>query len=251
MNKKTITVFAASILTCSVFAGALGTTWANQATAPVTTQQETKANEAAKQTMFRNIKLAEPALLYTLQGEASVFEGTYQYAVKQRNHVLAKGFGTASKGGPEWGTFAQTITLPTSELIGNEPLMLEMFEINQENGAIINKLSIPLDSSDIVKNNNVFRNLKLAAPSVVYTVSGEASVFEGTYQYAVKQGEQVVAKGFGTASKGGTEWGEFSQEIVIPLSNLSKNKPSTLELFEIDQESGEMKNKLVLPLKQG
>lgn len=249
MNKKTITVFAASILTCSVFAGVLGTTWANQATPLVTTKQETNANEAAKQNMFRNIKLAEPALLYTLKGEASVFEGTYQYAVKQGKHVLAKGYGTASKGGPEWGTFAQTIKIARSELIRNEPLMLEIFEINQENGAIINKLSIPLDSSDTVKNTNVFRNLKLAAPSVVYTVSGEASVFEGTYQYAVKQGEQVVAKGFGTASKGGPEWGEFSEEIVIPLSKLSKNKPSTLELFEIDQESGEMKNKMMLPLK--
>ncbi|MFF0827393.1 Gmad2 immunoglobulin-like domain-containing protein [Brevibacillus sp. NPDC003359] len=249
MNKKTITVFAASILTCSVFAGALGTTWANQAATPVTTQQETKANDSAKQNMFRNIKLTEPALLYTLKGEASVFEGTYQYAVKQGKHVLAKGFGTASQGGPEWGTFAQTVKIPISELIENEPLTLEMFEVNQENGEIINKLSIPLNSSDKVKNNNVFRNLKLAAPSVVYTVSGEASVFEGTYQYAVKQGEQIVAKGFGTASKGGPEWGEFSQEIVIPLKNLSQNKPSTLELFEIDQESGQMKNKMVLLLK--
>lgn len=199
--------------------------------------------------MFWNIKLAEPAILYTLKGEASVFEGTYQYAVKQGKHVLAKGYGTASKGDPEWGTFAQTIKMARSELIGKEPLLLEMFEINQENGAIINKLSIPLDSSDTVKNTQVFRNLKLAAPSVVYTVSGEANVFEGTYQYAVKQDEQVVAKGFGTASKGGPEWGEFSEEIVIPLSNLSKNKPSTLELFEIDEESGEVKNKMVLPLK--
>ncbi|MFS0554353.1 Gmad2 immunoglobulin-like domain-containing protein [Brevibacillus sp. 179-C9.3 HS] len=249
MNKKTITVFAASILTCSVFAGVLGTTWANQAATPVIAQQETKGNEAATQNNFRNIKLAEPALLYTVKGEANVFEGTYQYAVKQGKHVLAKGFGTASKGGPEWGTFAQTIKLPVSELIGNEPLTLEMFEINQENGATINKLSIPLNKAGKVKNTTVFRNLQLATPSVVYTVSGEASVFEGTYQYAVKQGEQVVAKGFGTASKGGPEWGEFTQEIVIPLSNLSKNKPSSLELFEIDQESGEMKNKLVLPLK--
>ncbi|MCE0451895.1 MULTISPECIES: Gmad2 immunoglobulin-like domain-containing protein [Brevibacillus] len=249
MNKKTITVVAASILTCTVFAGVLGTTWANQAAPPVTTQQETNYNEPAEQNRFRNIKLAEPALLYTLKGEANVFEGTYQYVVKQGKHVVASGFGTASNGGPEWGTFAQTIKIPTSELIGKEPLMLEMFEINQENGKIINKLSIPLNSSDQVKNTQVFRNLKLAAPSVVYTVSGEASVFEGTYQYAVKQDEQVVAKGFGTASKGGPEWGEFSQEIVIPLSNLSKNNTSTLELFEIDQESGETKNKMVFPLK--
>ncbi|GEC91232.1 Gmad2 immunoglobulin-like domain-containing protein [Brevibacillus brevis] len=249
MNKKTITVFAASILTCSVFAGALSTTWANQTPPPVTTQQETKANEAAKQNMFRNIKRAEPALLYTLKGEASVFEGTYQYAVKQGKHVVAKGYGTASKGGPEWGTFAQTITIPASELIENEPLILEIFEINQENGEVINKLSIPLDSSDQVTNNKVFRNLKLAAPSVVYTVSGEANVFEGTYQYAVQQNGKIVAEGFGTASKGGPEWGAFTQKISIPTSKLASNQPLTLELFEIDQESGEMKNKMVLPLK--
>lgn len=244
MNKKTITIVAASILTCSVFAGAFGTTLAVNKQAPVVAQ-----NESVNQQMFRNIKLAEPALVYTVKGEASVFEGTYQYAVKQGKQVISKGFGTASKGGPEWGAFAQTIKIPTNTLVGSESLTLELFEINQENGAIINKVVIPLNESGKVKNSQVFRSLKLSAPSVMYTVSGEASVFEGTYQYAMKQGEQVVAKGYGTASKGGPEWGVFTEKISIPTSKLSGNHPLTLELFEIDQESGAITNKLVMPLK--
>jgi Immunoglobulin-like domain of bacterial spore germination len=246
MNKKTIAFFTATILAGSAVAGVMNTSWANQASGQA--QQQVSTKEATKQQMFRNIKLSEPAILYTLKGEASVFEGTYHYVVKQGKRLITKGFGTASLGGPEWGTFSQAILVPANKISGNEPLTLEMFEVDQESGKVVNQLTVPLNESGDIKPNKVFRNMKLSTSSVVYTVTGEASVFEGTYQYKVKQGEQIVAKGFGTAEMGAPEWGAFTQEIVIPTDKLSKDVPRALELYEIDAESGDEVNKIVIPL---
>ncbi len=210
--------------------------------AAVTTSKEASAT-------FRNIK-TERIEQYMLTGKASVFEGTYQYVMKQGERVIVKGFGTASQGGPGWGTISQTISIPKSKLNGKEPITIALFEINQESGAVVNKLNAPLNASK-TRNNQVFRNIKLSPATKTtteYAVTGQASVFEGTYQYAVKQGEREIVKGFGTASKGGPEWGTISQTISIPKNKLSGNQPLTLELFEIDQESGAIVNKQTLAL---
>ncbi|WP_234405565.1 Gmad2 immunoglobulin-like domain-containing protein [Paenibacillus sp. IHBB 10380] len=204
--------------------------------------------------VFRDIKLVpatKTTIEYSVTGQASVFEGTYQYVVKQGERVIVKGFGTASQGGPEWGTISQTISIPKRKLNGNQPLTLGLFEIDAESGAAVNKLTVPLNASK-TRNNKVFRNIKLTPATkttIEYTVTGEASVFEGTYQYAVKQGERVIVKGFGTASQGGPEWGTISQTISIPKSKLYGKRPLTLELFEIDAESGAVINKQTLALK--
>ncbi|UNK17146.1 Gmad2 immunoglobulin-like domain-containing protein [Paenibacillus sp. N3/727] len=250
MKNKTIALLTATILTGSAFAGFMNTTLADQAQPKSVTQQQVKkATDKQQQKMFRNIKIMESAFTFTVKGEASLFEGTYQYAVKQGNKIVAKGFGTASKGGPEWGTFSQYISIPKSKLFGDKPMTLELFVIDQATGASVNKLTVPMNKIGEAKQNQVFRNTKVTSSAVVYTVKGEASLFEGTYQYAVKQGNKIVAKGFGTASKGGPEWGTFTQKISIPVSKLSGDKPLTVELFEVDQATGKITNKVVMPVK--
>jgi len=200
---------------------------------------------------FRNIKVSpvtKTTTEFSVSGEASVFEGTYQYIMKQGERVIVKGFGTASQGGPGWGTISQNISIPNSKLSSKQSLTLELFEVDQESGAIVNKLIAPLNVSQTV-NNQVFRNIKVVPATnttIDYAVTGQASVFEGTYQYAVKQGERVIVKSFGTASQSGSEWGELSQTISIPTSRLSGNQSLTLELYEIDQENGAVVNKLSL-----
>jgi len=203
--------------------------------------------------VFRNIKLApasKKTTEFTMTGQASVFEGTYQYAVNQGESVIVKGFGTASQGGPEWGNISQTISIPNSKLSSKQSLTLDLFEVDQESGAILNKHTVPLNVIKTVENQ-AFRNIKVAPvtkTTTEFSVSGEASVFEGTYQYVMKQGERVIGKGFGTASQGGPEWGNISQTISIPNSKLSSKQSLTLELFEVDQESGAIVNKLIAPL---
>ncbi|UHA75927.1 spore gernimation protein [Paenibacillus sp. 481] len=218
-------------------------------TKPATPSTSGKKGDSNK--AFRQVKQVGSVVTYTIKGEASLFEGTYNYAVKQGGKVVATGFGTASKGGPEWGTFTQAISIPANKLSGKQPLTLEMFEMDQESGKAINKVVMSLSTtpSKKVAGNKVFRQVKHVNTAMTYTVKGEANVFEGAYQYAVKQGNTVVAKGFGEASKGGPEWGTFTQKVTVPANKLSGKQPLTLEIFEVDQADGAIKNKMTIVLK--
>ncbi|WP_152393504.1 Gmad2 immunoglobulin-like domain-containing protein [Paenibacillus guangzhouensis] len=208
-----------------------------------------KSDKSAKNKVFRNMKLSESKVTYSVKGEAQVHEGTYHYAVKQDSKVLVKGFGTASFGAPEWGTFTQQISIPSSKVVSNKPMFLELYEVDQATGKIVNKKTIQMKQAELTNENKVFRKVETSSPVVTFTVKGEASVFEGTYQYAVKQDGKTLAKGYGKASMGGPEWGTFSQQVSIPMNKLQGNKPLTFELFEIDQATGKVVNKLVMPIK--
>jgi hypothetical protein len=258
MRKQVIAICTATVLVGSAFAGIQSIIKADRPEALTPQSSQKQISKSAKatatinkevSTTFRNIK-TDRIEKFMVTGKASVFEGTYQYVVKQGEREIVKGFGTASQGGPEWGTISQTISIPKSKLYGNQPLTLALFEIDQESGAVVNKLTAPLNASK-TRNNKVFRNIKLTPATKTtteYSVTGQANVFEGTYQYAVKQGEREIVKGFGTASQGGPEWGTIAQTISIPKSKLYGNQPLTLALFEIDAESGAVVNKQIVPL---
>ncbi len=86
-----------------------------------------------------------------------------------------------------------------------------------------------------------------APTQIKYQVTGQARVFEGTYNYRIKEGDKEIVKGFGTASRGGPDWGDFKEVIKIPQNT---GKDLTLELYEINQENGEEANKLIIPLNK-
>lgn len=96
--------------------------------------------------------------------------------------------------------------------------------------------------------NDVFRSIKVTKSGTEYIVTGQACVFEGTYNYAVKKGNETIVKGHGTASVGGPAWGDIKQAIKIPDKHMNAPEVLTLELFEINQENGQPANKLVIPL---
>jgi len=50
--------------------------------------------------------------------------------------------------------------------------------------------------------NQAFRNIRVSGNEGIYTITGEARVFEGTVQYEVSDGHFVFAKDFVTASSG-------------------------------------------------
>jgi len=148
MNKKIIALGTAVVIGGSAFFGVMNTSWAQNL--PQQFKQSfhkpavTAAEEAVKEETFRNVKVSERFVQYIVSGKARVHEGTYNYAVKQADVVVAEGFGTASMGAPEWGTFSQEVSIPASKLSGDQPLTFELYEIDMESGEAVNKVVFEL-----------------------------------------------------------------------------------------------------------
>jgi len=260
MNKIAIGAFAVSVVAGATLIGFLTSSiegrnfvQAKQIALYEATQQQKSippAGSLANSDSFRNVKAVKQSLVFELKGEARVSEGTYNYAVKQGMKTIVFGYGTASIGAPEWGTVAQKIVVPADKLSGDAPLVLEVYEINQENGERVNRIRTPLtlDANAGINGNDAFRNLKAAPVSVNYKITGEARMLEGTYLYTVKQDRQEIVSGFGTASSGAPDWGKMNSTIAVPAKNASSDSPLSLELFSRDEESGDTVGKITVGL---
>jgi hypothetical protein len=84
---------------------------------------------------------------------------------------------------------------------------------------------------------------------VKYQLTGKGRLFEGTYQYRVKNLKETIVQGYGTASESGPTWGKISQRIKVPKNKLGDN--TNLELFVVDEESGKETDKLTISLTMG
>ncbi|SMO78209.1 Gmad2 immunoglobulin-like domain-containing protein [Melghirimyces algeriensis] len=188
---------------------------------------------------FRHVKRSDPWVEYVVEGEARVFEGTYHYRVKDEEKILAEGWGTASEGGPEWGSFKQTIQIPTCKAALKETLQLELFERSAKDGSEVHRLTIPLRAGDVAEKNDAFRKIQIQEPQVKYPVGGEARVFEANYHYVVSDGHYELVEGHGTASTGAPDWGVFQETIVVPLKRVPINGALVLELYELDGKNGQ------------
>jgi hypothetical protein len=94
---------------------------------------------------------------YSVTGQAKVWEASYSFRIRSAKKELVKGYGTASKGAPEWGDFKELI-----KVANEKDLTLELFEVSQEDGKEINKLIIPLDQiKGKVYYNKAFRDVKV------------------------------------------------------------------------------------------
>ncbi|MGG1635871.1 Gmad2 immunoglobulin-like domain-containing protein [Paenibacillus sp. NRS-1760] len=188
------------------------------------TQQHVKQPTAnISNDSFRNIEAAKQSLVFEINGEASLFEGTYHFTIKQGDKIIMTDFGTASVGGPEWGKVNQTIIVPVNKLSLDNPLHIELYEIDQESGEQVRKINMPLTmyASSKKVDNESFRNLMITPVSVDYSLKGET--FRGTYNYTLKHGEKVLASGFGTASIGAPDWGK----VPYDWNRLGEHNQST------------------------
>ncbi|MGO4696258.1 Gmad2 immunoglobulin-like domain-containing protein [Paenibacillus sp. 2TAB26] len=180
----------------------------------ITQQHVKQPNASISNDSFHNIEAAKQSLVFEINGEASLFEGTYHFTIKQGDKIIMTGFGTASVGGPEWGKVNQTIIVPVNKLSLDIPLHIELYEIDQESGEQVRKINMPLTMYANSKkvDNESFRNLMITPVSVDYSLKGEARLSEGTYHYTLKHGEKVLASGFGTASIGAPDWGKVQYD---------------------------------------
>lgn len=97
--------------------------------------------------------------------------------------------------------------------------------------------------------NDAFRLFSPEPNSTVgesFTVTGQARVFEATFQYNIEDGHNILAEGTVMADEGAPEWGDF--EIEIQLENVT-SKHLTLRLFVYSAKDGSMTHEMVIPLQ--
>ena len=97
--------------------------------------------------------------------------------------------------------------------------------------------------------NQAFRNITVSGSQGNYVVTGEARVFEATFQYEVEDGHFLLLEGFVTTSQGGPDWGTFTININIPEANLPKNATLMLFLFEESAHDGSRINEMLVVLE--
>jgi len=94
---------------------------------------------------FRNITVSGEQGNYVVTGEARIFEATYQYEVSDGHQIFMQGFGMASAGAPEWGTFTIEVSISPSELPMNGTVSIFLFEESAKDGSIINEMDVVLE----------------------------------------------------------------------------------------------------------
>lgn len=87
-----------------------------------------------------------------------------------------------------------------------------------------------------------------------FTLSGLASVYEGTVNYRLTVGDEVLTEGYATAMMG--DWGSFSVDVAYELPEGAVDPTTgavagTLEVFWYSPEDGSEVDKIVVPLTLG
>ena len=104
--------------------------------------QNTIVKQYANQ-RFRQVTLEKVAdNKFRVQGQAQVFEATFNWVVDDGHNELKKGYVTTDAGAPEWGRFDFTIDIKKKE--ENSTLNLILFEASAQDGSRQYELPIPL-----------------------------------------------------------------------------------------------------------
>jgi hypothetical protein len=102
------------------------------------------------------------------------------------------------------------------------------------------------DTIDLYQNETFKDVLLKKTGETTYEVTGKARVFEATYNYLVKDGNEVVTDGHGMTDAGAPAFGNFSFTV-----NVKKKKATEalyLILFEASAKDGSMQHELPIPL---
>lgn len=91
-----------------------------------------------------------------------------------------------------------------------------------------------------------FRDVKVEKTGdSTFEVSGEAQVFEATFNWVIEDGHNQLKQGYATADAGAPAWGKFSFEVT------AKQNPNTvlhLILFEASAKDGSRQHELPIKL---
>jgi hypothetical protein len=92
---------------------------------------------------FRNIEVDNNGKVFTITGEARVFEAVFQYEVIEEGNVILSSVETVTEGAPSWSPFTLSLDL-NNVIIGDGEVVLELFVYSANDGSKENILTVPL-----------------------------------------------------------------------------------------------------------
>jgi hypothetical protein len=96
-------------------------------------------------------------------------------------------------------------------------------------------------------SNNAFNNISVIGTSPIFTVTGEARVFEGVFQYEVNENGTTVQSGVANVPEGAPMWSLFS--LSFDLSNIvSSSSVIVVELFVYSAKDGSKVDIITIPI---
>lgn len=117
----------------------------------------------------------------------------------------------------------------------------------------ISTFYIDAETGDVVREavaeNEVFRIFtpvpQEEAPQV-FVVTGEARVFEASFEWMLEDGHNILASGTATADQGAPEWGQFEFEVSYDTAS----NPTLSLIFHVTSaKDGGIEHQLIIPLK--
>jgi hypothetical protein len=105
--------------------------------------------------------------------------------------------------------------------------------------------TLDAEHHEIISNGR-FRNISITKTDTVFTITGQARVFEATIDWVIEDRQQVIKKGYVNAGKGAPEWGNF--KLTIRLKKPSTNSSVKLILFETSANDGSRQYEVPLTL---
>ena len=145
MNKKSILwILTLLLFACTQKKSEDTTSPQSDSIQVITTEEAPKINaKVFSNERFRQVTLEKlDGNKFRIQGQAQVFEATFNWVVEDGHNELKSGFVTADIGAPEWGNFDFTIDVAKNDV--NTTLILILFEISAKDGSHNYELPITL-----------------------------------------------------------------------------------------------------------
>jgi tellurite resistance-related uncharacterized protein len=104
----------------------------------------------------------------------------------------------------------------------------------------------PTSEDNAVYQNESFKEVVVTQTEDEVLVKGKAQVFEGVFQYALYDGDEVVEEN-NYQTEGAPAWGEFTLSFKIEILTTNDMK---LELFFYSAKDGSKTNVLEIPISR-
>ncbi len=239
-------------------------------TPPATTGTPSHASSPAATPQSGAITIDQPQqdetvnVPVTVSGSASVFEGALTVAIESSTgeRTYCRANTTASEGAPGTGTFDVSLAFPPPPFVPplNLGARVHVFSLSPKDGSILAEAIVPIKLSGVVPNVVVESPLCGAPVSSPVTVSGTASVFEGSLILDIKDSTgNVLATAQVTATPGtqtpgtpmpgtqtlSTPMPTFSQDLTFSVSSAQQG---TIDAYNLSAKDGSVVNLFSVPV---
>jgi len=187
----------------------------------------------------------------TVSGTASVFEGALTVAIESSSgdRTFCSAITTASEGAPGTGTFSVMLAFPPPPIISpqTEVARVHVFSLSPKDGSILGEAIAPVYLSGQLPKIVFYSPLCGQTVKSPITISGLATVFDGSLQVAVRDSAgNVLASAKATASSSAPNAGTFSQQLKFSLKGGAQQ--GRIEAYSISPQDGSVINLFSVPV---